>query len=39
LLRPIVASMVLYDSRDRRGSRSVDLAAERGGETDADLQT
>ena len=23
LLRPIVASMVLYDSRDRRGSRSV----------------
>jgi hypothetical protein len=39
LLRPIVASMVLYDSRDRRGSRSVDLAAERGGETDADVQT
>ena len=24
LLRPIVASMVLYDSRDRRGSRSVE---------------
>jgi hypothetical protein len=39
LLRPIVASMVLYDSRDRRGSRSVELAADRGGETDADLQT
>ena len=39
LLRPIVASMVLYDSRDRRGSRSVELAAERGGETEADLQT
>jgi hypothetical protein len=39
LLRPIVASMVLYDSRDRRGSRSVELAAERGGESEADLQT
>jgi hypothetical protein len=36
LLRPIVASMVLYDSRDRRGSRTVDLALERGGETDGD---
>jgi hypothetical protein len=36
LLRPIVASMVLYDSRDRRGSRSVELAAERGPETDGD---
>jgi hypothetical protein len=39
LLRPIVASMVLYDSRDRRGSRSVELATERGGETDTDVQT
>ena len=39
LLRPIVASMVLYDSRDRRGNRSVELAAERGGETDPDVQT
>ncbi len=39
LLRPIVASMVLYDSRDRRGSRSVELTAERGGETDGDPQT
>jgi hypothetical protein len=29
LLRPIVASMVLYDSRDRRG-RNVELAADRG---------
>jgi hypothetical protein len=38
LLRPIVASMVLYDSRDRRGNRSVELTTERGGDTDADLQ-
>jgi hypothetical protein len=38
LLRPIVASMVLYDSRDRRGSRSVELAVERGPEADGDLQ-
>jgi hypothetical protein len=38
LLRPIVASMVLYDSRDRRGSRNVELAAERGPETDGDPQ-
>jgi hypothetical protein len=29
LLRPIVASMVLYDSRDRRG-RNADAAADRG---------
>ena len=36
LLRPIVASMVLYDSRDRRGTRNVELAAERGPETDGD---
>jgi hypothetical protein len=35
LLRPIVASMVLYDSRDRRGSRTVEPAQERG-ETDGD---
>jgi hypothetical protein len=35
LLRPIVASMVLYDSRDRRGSRAVEPAPERG-ETDGD---
>ena len=36
LLRPIVASMVLYDSRDRRGGRSVESAPERGSETDGD---
>jgi hypothetical protein len=30
LLRPIVASMVLYDSRDRRAGRSVEPALERG---------
>jgi hypothetical protein len=36
LLRPIVASMVLYDSRDRRGSRSVEPVPERGGEIDSD---
>jgi hypothetical protein len=32
LLRPIVASMVLYDSRDRRGARTLDQAADRGPE-------
>jgi hypothetical protein len=35
LLRPVVASMVLYDSRDRRSGRAVDPtpeAAEQGGE-------
>ena len=37
LLRPIVASMVLYDSRDRRGARSIELAVERGPEADSDL--
>jgi hypothetical protein len=36
LLRPIVASMVLYDSRDRRNARSIDMAAERGLEPDSD---
>jgi hypothetical protein len=36
LLRPIVASMVLYDSRDRRGARNVESAAERGPEIDGD---
>ena len=37
LLRPIVASMVLYDSRDRRGSRSIEpTAADRGPEVDSD---
>ena len=36
LLRPIVASMVLYDSRDRRGTRNVELAIERSAETEGD---
>jgi hypothetical protein len=36
LLRPIVASMVLYDSRDRRSGRSIEAAAERGADADAD---
>jgi hypothetical protein len=36
LLRPIVASMVLYDSRDRRGGRNAEPASERAGETDLD---
>ncbi len=30
LLRPIVASMVLYDSRDRRGARNAEAALDRG---------
>ena len=38
LLRPVVASMVLYDSRDRRGGRSAELASERSGDGDGDLQ-
>jgi hypothetical protein len=38
LLRPIVASMVLYDSRDRRGARSAELASERASDGDGDLQ-
>ena len=34
LLRPVVASMVLYDSRDRRSGRAAEPAAEaeQGGE-------
>jgi hypothetical protein len=36
LLRPIVASMVLYDSRDRRGARNTEAVLERG-DTDTDL--
>jgi hypothetical protein len=36
LLRPIVASMVLYDSRDRRGGRSADPGPERTGDADTD---
>jgi hypothetical protein len=36
LLRPIVASMVLYDSRDRRSGRSIEAIPERGPDADAD---
>jgi hypothetical protein len=36
LLRPIVASMVLYDSRDRRGGRNTEPVPERSGELDGD---
>ena len=36
LLRPIVASMVLYDSRDRRSGRSIEATPERGIEADGD---
>ena len=36
LLRPIVASMVLYDSRDRRSGRSIEATPERGPDADAD---
>jgi hypothetical protein len=36
LLRPIVASMVLYDSRDRRGSRSIETIPDRSVEADGD---
>jgi hypothetical protein len=38
LLRPIVASMVLYDSRDRRGGRTVELAVDRTGDSEGELQ-
>jgi len=38
LLRPIVASMVLYDSRDRRGSRNSELAVDRNSDAESDLQ-
>lgn len=36
LLRPIVASMVLYDSRDRRSARSAEAAPERGSDADTE---
>jgi len=36
LLRPLVTSMVLYDSRDRRGSRSSESNADRDGESGGD---
>jgi hypothetical protein len=32
LLRPVVASMVLYDSRERRGGRNSDTSSDRGGD-------
>src|SRR4051794_19765714 len=38
LLRPIVASMVLYDSRDRRGGRNAELVNDRASEGEGDLQ-
>src|SRR3954454_23066914 len=37
LLRPLVASMVLYDSRDRRAGRNVDSSADRGVEPDGEM--
>jgi hypothetical protein len=36
LLRPLVASMVLYDSRDRRGGRSAELTVDRSNEAEGD---
>ena len=36
LLRPLVASMVLYDSRERRSGRNSDSAADRNNETEGD---
>ncbi len=36
LLRPLVASMVLYDSRDRRSGRNSDSTADRGNEAEGD---
>lgn len=36
LLRPLVASMVLYDSRDRRNGRSADPGIDRSADLDAD---
>jgi hypothetical protein len=39
LLRPIVASMVLYDSRDRRSGRNIEVAPDRGLEGDGDTAT
>ncbi len=38
LLRPIVASMVLYDSRDRRAGRNAELAVDRSSDGESDLQ-
>jgi len=36
LLRPLVTSMVLYDSRDRRGGRSSDATADRDDDSGGD---
>ncbi len=36
LLRPLVASMVLYDSRDRRSARTAEVASEGQGGYDDD---
>lgn len=36
LLRPLVASMVLYDSRERRGGRASEANIDRGIETEGD---
>jgi hypothetical protein len=38
MLRPIVASMVLYDSRDRRAGRNAEPVLDRSGESDGDSQ-
>jgi hypothetical protein len=38
LLRPIVASMVLYDSRDRRAGRNAELVSDRASDVEGDLQ-
>jgi len=38
LLRPVVASMVLYDSRDRRAGRAADPGVDRNGDPDGDAQ-
>ena len=38
LLRPVVASMVLYDSRDRHGGRNSEFAVDRTSDAENDLQ-
>ncbi len=38
LLRPIVASMVLYDSRERRGGRNTELTIDRTGDGETEFQ-
>jgi len=38
LLRPVVASMVLYDSRDRRSGRNSELAVDRTSDAENDPQ-